>query len=72
MQQKYIIEFPLLAYKTLTPDNKQIALVHLNQEIPQRIINLGIYEFVAFVEHNLDTNSCATNIIMLVKESSKI
>ena len=49
MQQKYIIEFPLLAYKTMTPDNKQISIAHLTQEIPERIVNLDKYEFIAFV-----------------------
>ena len=53
----------------MTPDNKQIAIVHLTQEIPQRLVNLGKYEFVAFVENDLNLHSSSTTIMMLVRDT---
>ena len=40
-----------MAYKTVAPDNKEIAIVHMALNMPQRIINLGGWEFVCFVNH---------------------
>ena len=34
LQQGWIVDYPMLAYKCMAPDNKEIALVHLAQEIP--------------------------------------
>ena len=31
------------------PDNREIAIVHMAQKAPQRIVNLGEWEFVCFV-----------------------
>ena len=53
----------------MSPDNKEIALVHLGQNIPQRIINLGNWEFVAFVHGTLDKPDITKSILMLVKNS---
>ena len=39
----------------MTPDNRDIAIVHLAQKIPQRFIHLGKYEFVSFVNKDFDT-----------------
>ena len=41
----------MLAYKDFTPENREIAVVHMAQDIPQKIINLGEWEFVSFVNH---------------------
>ena len=49
LNQSWIVDYPMLAYKSMLPTNREIALVHLAQEIPQRIINLGEYEFICFV-----------------------
>ena len=49
LQQTWRIDYPLLAYKCMDPDNRQIALVHLGRNIPQRIIDLGSWEFVSFI-----------------------
>ena len=29
MRQTYMINYPILAYKCMTPDNRDIAIVHL-------------------------------------------
>ena len=34
VQQTYIVNYPILAYKSMTPDNKEISIVHLAQDIP--------------------------------------
>ena len=49
LQQSWIVDYPMLAYKCMSPDNKEIALVHLAQEMPQRLIHLGQWEFISFV-----------------------
>lgn len=49
--QSWIVEYPLLAYKTCTPDNQEIAILHLACDMPQRFIHLGGWEFVCFVHH---------------------
>ena len=36
-----MVDYPLLAYKTYTPTNREIAIVHMALNMPQRIINLG-------------------------------
>ena len=51
MRQSWIIDYPLLAYKTFSPTNTEIAIVHMAQNMPQRIINLDKWEFVCFVSH---------------------
>ena len=49
LDQTWIIQYPLLAYKCFTPDNREIALVHLAHNQPQMIVNLGEWEFISFV-----------------------
>ena len=49
--QTWMVDYPLLAYKSPTPMNKEIAIVHLALNMPQRIIHLGEWEFVCFVNH---------------------
>ena len=49
--QTWMIDYPLLAYKTFTPKNREIAIVHMALNMPQRIIHLGQWEFVSFVNH---------------------
>ena len=50
----------MLAYKTMNPMNKEIALVHLAQDIPQRVINLSSgFEFVCFVNGSNERNDTA-------------
>jgi len=49
--QSWIVDYPLLAYKTFTPRNKEVAIVHMAYNTPQRILHLGEWEFVCFVNH---------------------
>ena len=51
MSQSVLVEYPLLAYKSFTPDNSEIVVVHLGAEMPQRFISLEDWEFVCFVKH---------------------
>ena len=51
MIQSWIVDYPLLAYKTSSPTNKEIAIAHMAIAMPQRIIHLGQWEFVSFVNH---------------------
>ena len=34
LNQSWIVDYPMLAYKSQLPTNREIALVHLAQEIP--------------------------------------
>ena len=51
VKQSWIVDYPLLAYKTYTPKNREIAIVHMGLNMPQRIIHLGEWGFVCFVNH---------------------
>ena len=66
MKQSFIVNYPMLAYKEMSPDNSKISLVHLAEEIPQRIVNLGDWEFISFV-HNSNENiqeDCKINFLV--------
>ena len=56
LQQVWSINYPFLAYKYMDPTNNKIVLMHLAQNIPQRLINLGTWEFVSFVNGGIDPN----------------
>ena len=45
------MDYPLLAYKTFTPRNREIAIINIVANDPQQIIHLGKWEFVSFVNH---------------------
>ena len=49
--QTWMVDYPLLVYKTATPRDREIAIVHMALNMPQRIVNLGEWEFVCFVNH---------------------
>lgn len=51
MMQNWIVDYPLLAYKTASPTNKEIAVIHMALTMPQRVIHLGEWDFVCFVNH---------------------
>jgi len=51
VDQSWIVDYPLLAYKTLTPNNREIAIMNVAANDTQRIIHLGEWEFVSFVNH---------------------
>ena len=51
LEQSWIVDYPLMAYNYLTPKNREIVIIHLAQNVPQRVINLGEWEFMSFVNH---------------------
>ena len=51
LQQEWNIEYPLLAYKHFSPENREICIIHLAKDVPQKVVNLGEWEFVNFVSH---------------------
>ena len=52
LDQTWMVDFPLLAYKTFTPRNREIAVLNLAQNAPVKIIYLGEWEFICFVNHS--------------------
>ena len=50
LPQSYHIEYPLLAYKNFTPDNKEVCIINLCT-YTNKIIDLGEFEFQSFVTH---------------------
>ena len=51
LPQSWVIEYPLLAYKSFTPNNQDIIVLHMAADMPQRFIHLDGWEFVCFVNH---------------------
>ena len=45
-----VTDYPIAAYKSISPDNKEIVIMHLSNKIPQRSIFLGRWEFLSFVD----------------------
>ena len=69
LRQSWIVNYPYLAYKSTSPDNRDIVLVHLAQDIPQRTIHLGHWEFVSFVNGSLNRDDISQQILFLVKHA---
>ena len=58
LEQAYTIDYPILAYKSPVPNNREIVIAHVAQKMPQRSIHLKDWEFIAFVDgdfSNADT-----------------
>ena len=70
MRQSHFVNYPILAYKCMTPDNRDIAIVHLACKIPQRFIYLGKYEFVSFVNKDFDSKTTSRQIIIMVRDKN--
>ena len=70
LQQTWRIDYPLLAYKCASPDNREIAIVHLGQNMPQRIITMYGYEFVSFVQGAMQRDTIAKQIIFLARSKT--
>ena len=49
LKQSHMINYPIIAYKSVTPDNRSIILANLAQDHPLRVIDLGQFQFVQFV-----------------------
>ena len=45
------MDYPILAYKSLTPNDAQLIVVNLAVKMPQIVIDLEGWEFVCFVNH---------------------
>ena len=80
LAQQWHVEYPLLAYKTFTPDDREICIVNLAQDTPQKVINLDQWEFISFVTHTNLVNKklfdermeTGTHIMVLVKRENAI
>ena len=71
LQQSWTVDYPMLAYKTMSPENREIALVHLAQDIPQRVIYLSSgFRFVCFVDGSNARSDTACQIMFLVKNKN--
>ena len=46
-----MVDYPILAYKGLSPDDTEINIVHLAVSMPQISIDLEGWEFMCFVNH---------------------
>ena len=47
----WIVEYPLLGYKHVSPTNREICIVNLAKNTPQKVIDLVEWEFEKFVRH---------------------
>ena len=52
----------------MAPDDKEIVIVHLAHNMPQRSIHLGKYEFVSFVKGNYEAADSRKQIVLLVRD----
>ena len=76
--QSWIVDYPLLAYKTFSPRNKEIAIMNMVHNMQQRVIHLGEWEFVCFVNHTqmveqrcfMKEKETNCNIMILVKRDN--
>ena len=60
LRQSFAVDYPILVYKSVSPDNKELVLCHLAQDIPQRQIHLNQWEFISFVNGNFDVRDLDT------------
>ena len=64
----------------MTPDNREVTLIHLAYNQPQKIVNLGEWEFVSFVKHTQavaqkifkTVDETWSNVMLLVKRKEKL
>ena len=69
-ESSLVTDYPIAAYKSISPDNKEIVIMHLSHKIPQRSIHLGNWEFIAFVDGQIKFQDTRKQILMLVKNRS--
>ena len=50
-QQEWAVSYPILAYKSFTPDDEELVIINMATEMPHRHISLQGWEFICFVEH---------------------
>jgi hypothetical protein len=51
LQQEWAISYPIIAYKHYQPGNHKICIINTAQNSPQKVIDIGEWEFVHFVQH---------------------
>ena len=74
LTQSHQVEYPILAYKNFTPDNKQVCIVNLATGT-QKVYDLGEFEFQSFVTHTQKVDQklfhrkteTSTSVMMLVQ-----
>jgi hypothetical protein len=50
--QTWIVDYPLLAYKSYVPQNNELIVLNIaNEKAAERIINFEDHEFLCFVNH---------------------
>jgi hypothetical protein len=67
-----VVSYPLMAYKSCNPMDKEIVICNLATNEPQKIIDISPCTFVAFVHEGLDFNPDGnTHIYFLVNRMNK-
>ena len=46
MSENYIVEYPILAYKSDLPSDNEIFIVNLTANRPQKLVNIAPFRFV--------------------------
>ena len=67
-----MIDYPILAYKCMSLYNQEISVVHLSQNMPQRKLHLGPWEFISFVNGSIESEQADSSILILVKNKYKV
>ena len=49
--QEWTVSYPILSYKSFTPDDEELVIINMATEMPHRYIDLKGWEFICFVEH---------------------
>ena len=70
LNQSYTLNYPIIAYKGMSPHNRKVAIVNLAQDIPQIILNLGKLKFVSFISRNYIRGDISKKIMILVKDEN--
>ena len=62
------MDYPILAYKSPAPNNREIVIAHVAQRIPQRSVYLDDLEFISFVKGDFLQADIRKQVCMLVKD----
>lgn len=53
MSENYTINYPILAFKSNLPNDKEIVIVNLAKNEPQKFISIAPFKFVQFFDTGL-------------------
>ena len=80
--ENFIVQYPILAYKSYAPSHDELIFVNLIKNAPQKVVSMAPFKFVKFVETRLwptknllnqtDENRWETTVFMLVELEQKI